>query len=91
MYKLVNGLLPDIMSDLCIVNNEVHNHFTRLSHFIHTRKGRNNVSIQCFNKTGLQIWNSRQKKVNILIPIAKFKTTSKLFPQEHILEFNYSR
>ena len=90
MYKLVNGLLPDIMSDLCIVNNEEHNHFTRQSHFLHTRKGRNNVSIQCFNNTGLRIWNSLQKKVNILVPIAKFKTTSKLFSQEHILEFNYS-
>ena len=90
MYKLVNGLLPDIMSDLCIVNNEVHNHFTRQSHFLHTRKGRNHVSIQCFNNTGPRIWNSLQKKVNILVPIDKFKTTSKLFFQEHILEFNYS-
>ena len=80
MYKLVNGLLPDIMSDLCIVNNEVHNHFTRQSHFLHTRKGRNHVSIQCFNNTGPRI----------LVPIDKFKTTSKLFFQEHILEFNYS-
>ena len=79
MYKLVNGLLPVIMSDLCIVNNEVHNHFTKQSHFLHTRKGRNHVSIQCFNNTGPRIWNSLQKKVNILVPIAKFKTTSKLF------------
>ena len=79
MYKLVNGLLSDIMSDLCIVKNEVHNHFTRKYHFLHTRKGRNHVSIQCFNNTGPRIWNSLQKKVNILVPIAKFKTTSKLF------------
>ena len=79
MYKLVNGLLPDIVSDLCIVNNKVHNQFTRQSHFLHTRKGRNHVSIQCFNNTVPRIWNSQQKKVNILVPIAKFKTTSKLF------------
>ena len=90
MYKLVNGLLPDIMSDLCIVNNEVHNHFTRQSHFLHTRKGRNHVSIQCFNNTGPRLWNSLQKKVNIIVPIAKFKTTSKPFFHEHILDFNYS-
>ena len=75
MYKLVNGLLPDIMSDICIVNNEVHNHFTRQSHFLHTGKGRNHVCIQFFNNTGPQIWNSLQKKVNIIVPISKFKTT----------------
>ena len=80
MYKLVNGLLPDIMSDLCIVNNEVHTHFTRQSHFLHTRKGRNHVSIQCFNNTGSQIWNSLQKKVNILVPIANFFLISTFFP-----------
>ena len=55
MYKLVNGLLPEIMIDLCMINNEVHYHFTRQSHFIHTRKGRNHVSIQYFNNTGPQI------------------------------------
>ena len=29
MYKSLNGLLPDVMSELCMVNNEVHDHFTR--------------------------------------------------------------
>ena len=29
MCKFLNGLLPDIMSELCMVNNEVHDHFTR--------------------------------------------------------------
>ena len=92
MYKRVNGLLTDIMSDLCIVNNEVHNHFTIQYHFLHTSKEGNYVSIQCFNNTGpqIQIWNSLQKKVKILVPIAKFLSTSKHFFQEHIPEFNYS-
>ena len=29
MYKIVNGLLPEIMSESRIVNNEVHYDFTR--------------------------------------------------------------
>ena len=33
MYKSLNGLLPDIMSELCMVNNEVHDHFRRQSIF----------------------------------------------------------
>ena len=90
MYKLVNGLLPEIMIDLCMINNEVHDHFTRQSHFIHTRKGINHVSIQYFNNTGPQISNSLQNKFNIIFPIAKLKITSKFFSHEHILEFNYS-
>ena len=37
MYKLVNGLLADIISEVCMVNNEVPDHFTRQSYFLHTR------------------------------------------------------
>ena len=29
MYKLLNGFLPNIMSELCMVNNELHDYFTR--------------------------------------------------------------
>ena len=31
MYKLLNGFLPNIMSEICMVNNELHDHFTRVS------------------------------------------------------------
>ena len=71
MYKLLNGFLPNIMSEICMVNNELHDHFTKQSHFLHTIKGSNHV--------------------NILVPIAKFKITSKVFFQENILEWNYSK
>ena len=63
MYKLVNGLLPDIMSDVYIVNNEEHNHFTRQSTYWEGKKIKY-LSI-CFNNTRPRIWNSLQKKVNI--------------------------
>ena len=91
MYKLLNGFLPNIMSEICMVNNELHDHFTRQSHFLHTIKGSNHVSTQSFNHIGPRIWNSLQKKVNILVPIAKFKITSKVFFQKNILEWNYSK
>ena len=63
-----------IISEICMVNNELHDHFTRQSHFLHmgTRKGSNHVSTQSFNNIGPRIWNSLQKKVNVLVPIAKF-------------------
>ena len=71
MYKLVNVLRPDIMSKACMVNNEVCYHFTRQTHFLHTRKGINHVYIQSFNNNGPRIWNCSQKKINVLVPIAK--------------------
>ena len=30
MYKLLNGFLPNIMSEICMVNNALHDHFTSL-------------------------------------------------------------
>ena len=68
MYKLRNNFLPYIMSEFCMVNNEVHDHFTRQSHSLHARKGSNSVSIQSFNKWSA-IWNFLQKKVNVLVPL----------------------
>ena len=61
MYKLLNGFLPYIMTEICMVNNELHDHFTRQSHFLHTIKGSNHVSTQSFNHIGPRIWNSLKK------------------------------
>ena len=71
----IHDFLPNIMSEICLVNNELHNHFTRQSHFLHPRKGNNHVYTQSFNDIGPRIWNSLQKKVNVLVPIVKFKLT----------------
>ena len=68
-------------------NNDINYNF----YFLHTRKGNNHAYIQSFNNTGPRIWNCLQKKINVLVPIAKLKKTSKVFFHEHILEFNYSK
>ena len=93
MYKFLNGLLPDIMSELCMVNNEVHDHYTRQSHFLHTRKGNNHAYhiILSFNNTGTRIWNCLQKNINVLLPIVKFKKHRKSFPGAVYLSFNHSK
>ena len=66
MYTFLSGLLPDIMSEVWMVNNEVHDHFTRQSHFLHTRKGNNHACIQSFNNTGPRIWNCLQRRLTFL-------------------------
>ena len=79
VYKLLNGFHPNIMSEICLVNNELHDHFTRQSHFLHTRKGNNHVYTQSFNHIGPRIWNLLQRKVYVLVPIVKLKITSTVF------------
>ena len=85
----MNGLLPEIMSESCIVNNEVHDQSTRQSHLLHTIKESNHISIQ--SNIGPRIWNSIQNKVNVSVSFAQFKRTSKLFFQESMLEFHYQK
>ena len=43
MYKLVNGLLPDMMNELYTTNEQIHNHFTKQCNFFHINKGQSNV------------------------------------------------
>ena len=43
-------------------------------------------SIQSFNNAGPLIWNTLQKKVNLLVPIAKFKIASNI-PNNNIEKY----
>ena len=38
MYKLVIGLLPEVMNELYTTNDQIHDHFTRQYHFSIIRK-----------------------------------------------------
>ena len=71
MYKSVNGLLPEIISESCIANNEVHDNFTRQFNVLNTRKGNNHISIQIFSNTSPRIWNSIQNKIYVIVPFAQ--------------------
>ena len=62
MHNLVDGFLPNIMSEICMVNNELHNHFTRQSHFLYPRKGNNHVYTQIFNHIGHRLWKFTLKE-----------------------------
>ena len=55
MYKLVNGLLPEVMSELYTTNDQIHDHFTRQYHFFHINKGRSNVDTRSFGNVSPRI------------------------------------
>ena len=62
MYKLVIGLLPEVMNELYTTNDQIHVHFTRQYHFFHINKGRSNVYTRSFGSMIQRIWNALQKK-----------------------------
>ena len=80
MYKLLNGFLPNIMNEIRMVHNELHDHFTKQFHFLNARNGNNQISTHNFNNTCPQMWDSLQKRFNVLIPSEKKTLHQSLFP-----------
>ena len=91
MYKLVNGLFPEVMNELYTTNDQIHDHFTRQYHFFHINKGRSNVYTRSFGNISPRIWNAVQTKIDVNVSIVKFKSMSKLYFMEHKLEIIYTK
>ena len=58
MYKLVNNLLPDVMSELYTTNDQIHNHLTIQCNFFLVNKRRSNVYAKSFSNISPRIWNA---------------------------------
>ena len=92
MYKLVNGLLPEVMNELYTTNDQIHDHFTRQYHFFHINKGRSNVYTGSFgNYKSANLECSTDKKNDVNVSIVKFKSMSKLYFMEHTLKIIYTK
>ena len=66
MYKLVNGLLTDVMNALYTTNDQLHNYFKRQCNLFHINKGHSNVYARSFGNIRPQIWNALQKKMMLM-------------------------
>ena len=91
MYKLGNGLLPDVMNEFDTSNDQIHDHFTRQYMFCHINEGRSNVYTRSFGNINPRIWNALQTKIDVNVSIVKFQCTSKLYFIEHNLKNIYSK
>ena len=92
MYKLVNGLLPEVMNELYTTNDQIHDHFTRQYIFFHIiNKGRYNVYTTSFGNISPRIWNALQTNIYVNASIVKFKSMSKLYFMEHNLKIIYTK
>ena len=76
MFKCSNNMLPNVISNLYIKNNEIHSHFTRNSNLLRIPKGTLN-----FTTISARVWNEIVTKIiiNQHVSISKFKTMLKSY------------
>ena len=91
IYKLVNGLLPEVMNELFTTNDQIHDDFTRQYHYFHINKGSSNVYTRSFGNISPRIWNALQSKIDVNVSIVKLKSFSKLYFMEHNLKIIYTK
>ena len=76
MFKCSNNMLPNVISNLYIKNNETHSHFTRNSNLLRIPKGTPN-----FTTISARVWNEIVTKILMdqHVSISKFKTMLKSY------------
>ena len=86
MYKSNNGLLPAVLNTLYKKKNEIHSYNTRSRDLFHVALG-----TQTFLNISARIWNALIIKIDINVPIFKFKDSLKVFFLDNILTITYSK
>ena len=76
MFKCSNNMLPNVISNLYIKNNEIHSHFTRNSNLLRIPKGTPN-----FTTISARVWNEIVTKIIMdqHVSISKFETMLKSY------------
>ena len=78
------GLLPAVLNTLYKKNNEIHSYNTRSKDMFH-------VALGTFSNISARIWNALIIKIDINVPMFKFKDSLKLFLLDNILTITYSK
>ena len=91
MYKYSNNLLPPAINDLYVPNNDVHKYSTRQKHLLYVNKSNINVYAKSFGNISVRVWNALQSKIDVNVPISKFKKSSKNYLQDNSLVLKYTR
>ena len=80
MYKYSNNLLPS-----------AHKYSTRQKHLLYVNKSNINVYAKRFGNTSIRAWNDLQSKIDVNVPILKFKKSSKNYLQDNLLVLKYTK
>ena len=91
MYKYFNNILPPAINDLYVSNTDVHEYSTRQKHLLYINKSNINVYTKSFGITSVRVWNALQSKIDVNVPISKFKKSFKNYLQGNALVLKYTK
>ena len=91
MFKYKNGELPLVMNELYKTNSDIHSYSTRQKNLFHINKGNINIYTKSFVNTSARVWNVMQSKIDVHVPIVKFKKTSKAYLLYNSLNLHYPK
>ena len=84
MFKYENGLLPPVLTELYLRNNEIHNYETENCNNFSPAAG-----IETLSHVSARIWNALTSKINVNTLLSKFKILLKSFLSDNILLLKY--
>ena len=70
---------------------DVHKYSTRQKHLLYVNKSNINVYAKSFGNVSVRVWNALQSKIDVNVPISKFKKSSKNYLQDNSLVLKYTR
>ena len=74
MYKICNGLLPEVINVLYVSNKDIHSYNTRSSNLLRVPKGSTN-----FVNTSTRLWNVLLVNIDVNVSISTFKHNLKTY------------
>ena len=86
MYKICNGLLPEVINVLYVSNKDIHSYNTRSSNLLRVPKGSTN-----FVNTSTRLWNVLLVNIDVNVSISTFKHNLKTYLLHHTVELKYPR
>ena len=86
MYKFNNGLLPAVLNILYKKKDKIHSYNTRSKNMFRIALG-----TQTFSNISAIIWNALIIKIDINVPLFKFKDSPKRFLLNNTLTMTYSK
>ena len=79
MFKSQHGLLPSLFNEMFVVNNQIHDHFTRQASLYHLPAWRLEIRRRSMCIQGPVIWNKLCNNLDIDCTIITFKYHLKKF------------
>ena len=86
LYKICNGLLPEVINVLNVRNKDIHSYNTRSSNLLRVPKGSMN-----FLSISTRLWNVLLLNIDENVSITTFKHNLKTYLLHNTVELKYPR